>query len=53
MNFEEEAFWQDHTYSPKGKQTDKKLKELGIESPKGNMIKVNNRTWKITSEKKS
>ena len=21
MNFEEEAFWQDHTYSPKGKQT--------------------------------
>ena len=50
MNIEEASFWEGYEYNPKGKETAKKLKELGIESPKGKMIKVNNRTWKVKKQ---
>jgi hypothetical protein len=32
-------------YNPRGKDTAKKLKDKGIESPKGKYKKINNRTW--------
>ena len=43
----EEIYNGDAEYNPRGKATAKKLKELGIKSPKGKMIKIDKKTWKI------
>ena len=43
----EETYNGEQEYNPKGKETAKKLKELGIKSPKGKMIKIDKKTWRI------
>ena len=52
MHLPFEREWHEgQTYTPKGIETAKKLKELGIESPKGKMIKKDNRAWIIKRDK--
>ena len=38
-------------YNPRGKDTAKLLKQKGIKSPKGKMIKIDKKTWKIETKK--
>ena len=43
----EEVWTGEREYTPNGKNTAKKLKELGIESPIGKMVQIDKKTWKI------